>query len=117
MAYASFRYRSKKAGTCESCVKIHNKRNLLLDCDKCQQGYVEPLKENWEVIGLIETYGDSIFITSNDNGLCVNTNNIKNILEAEGFKGSNYSSMFHSLILFFTAAINRIYQDKEKYND
>jgi len=116
MDYAGFRYRdSKRIGNCESCKKIHDKRGLTLDCvNKCGQGFVELQSENWDCVALVEKYGENIFLNVTESGFQVNTGNIKNILEAEGYKGQVYGDMFHSLVLFFIAAIHRLNSDRKK---
>jgi hypothetical protein len=43
----------------------------------------------------------------------VDTSAVKNIVEAEGYKGKEYSLMFNNIIIFMTAAISTIQENNK----
>lgn len=93
---------------------MHHRIYKEADCSKCNFGFVEPLQENWELIGLIERYQFDSFVDVTNNQGCrsINTNvgSISHILKAEGYEGKEYTIMLNKLMIFCLAAINRIYK-------
>lgn len=94
-------------------------RNKTVNCDKCPQGFVQPIEQIWEMLGIIENYGTNIFINhsiSPHGGyvLNINTDTIRNVLTTEGLKVGTikYKIIFHDLITFLRAGINRMYNDQ-----
>jgi len=109
-----FLYRPKEKGTCDACIKIHAKRNIEVNCLDCKQGFVEPLEENWECLGIVEKYGTSVFMDLNSSTANINTNSIKNVLESEGYTGLEYNKLFNDLVIFFTTAVSTIRENTRK---
>lgn len=92
-----------------------------MNCDECSHGFEEPVRDNWELISLIERYGTDIFMNMEVgmNGVIynVNTTAIRNVLFSEGYEGQQYTELFNDMCLFINAGIERIYkniEDKKK---
>lgn len=96
------------------CKKWHIKEEKYLNCDKCRHGYVQPVKENWDVIALVEKYGWQVILRKDIDGYSIDTSNINNILIAENYQACEYSDMFHKLVLFGTTIINCANKINEK---
>ena len=97
--------------TCETCIGMKKKKGDIPDCTQCKQGFVEPDPENYTTIGIIEKYGVNTFI---DGMGSINTNSIKNVLEAENISNQEYQNEFHNLILFVTTALQSNRDKKEE---
>ena len=82
---------------------MYQTKNKLPNCKECKIGFVELNENNWKCVGILETYGIAVFV---DGMGGINTNSIKNILEAEGCEGDEYRQLFHSLVLFLTTALS-----------
>lgn len=80
---------------------MYKKKNKYPNCKKCEVGFVELDKDNYIVVGIIEQYGLQPFV---DGMGGINTNSIKNVLEAEGYE--NYKDLFHKLVLYITTALS-----------
>jgi hypothetical protein len=70
------------------------------------------MEDNYEVVGIIERYGESIFINADGTSMNVDTNAIKNILEAEGYTGKQYTQMFNDIALYTTTSISKVYENQ-----
>lgn len=101
-----------KVGTCDACIKIHNKRNLVVPCDDCPQGFVEPVEGNYICIGLLDKYGIAAFTNTSDSTMNLDTNGIRNVLEAEGYTGSEYRNLFNGLVIYVSQIISSLYKRK-----
>ena len=78
---------------------------MVIDCiNKCPNGFVELLEENWGWYSIIDKYGYLPFL----NEKSIDTTAIRNILEIEGYKKKEFKKLFHDMILFTTTIISII---------
>jgi len=83
---------------------MNKKVNKYPNCKECAAGFVELKESNWACVSLLEKYVVQIFF----NGMgAINTEAIKNVLEAEGYTGDEYSKLFHDFVIFLTTAISQ----------